>query len=130
MRKLRSPKGADLRASEQPQPFKSSSIVRQFGGTDGEISNNSSDHASVTQVLSLLNGYEVNAVIDKKGSLAKEIKLAKSAEERLDILFLSIYSRYPTDEEKEKFLTYTEKKSDITALAKAMLNSKSFLFVQ
>jgi len=106
--------------------------LSQFGGTDAEVSNNSSDHASVPQALEMLNGDKVKKVSDKHGYVAKLIKDAVSPSERLDILFLSVYSRYPTEIERVDYIDYMKKENAkrLFVLVKAMINSKSFIFVQ
>ncbi len=119
-----------LRAYEHAQPFKAGTFVREFGSTDGETSNNSSNHASVPQALSMLNGREILMVTDKNGALPDALKKAKTPEERLNTLFLAIYSRYPTEKETARFKSYTSDLKQIGVLAKAMINSKSFLFIQ
>lgn len=129
-RNLRFPNKKQLRASEKAQPFKPASLVREFGSTDGEVSNNSSEHSSITQTLALLNGNEIIQVTDRKGSLPRHLKQAKTPAERIDVLFLSLYSRYPTEEEKKAFSPYAKSRHTLVPLAKAMLNSKRFLFVQ
>lgn len=130
-RNLRFPKTRGYyRASEKQQPFDPSSLVREFGATDGEVSNNSSDHGSITQALAMLNGKEIMSVTDGKGKLAAALKNAGSAEKRLEILFLSLYSRYPNEAEVKNYSKFTQKYHQIYPLAKAMINSKSFLFVQ
>lgn len=119
-----------LRASEQPQPFKAGQFSRKFGSTDGEVTNNSKEYASIPQALSLLNGDRIGKVLSNEGAIAKKIKNASSNKERVELLFLSLYSRYPNEEEAKNFTPYADKYSRLRGLAKAMLNSKSFLFIQ
>ena len=55
---------------------------------------------------------------------------AKTPRDQLNILFIGIYSRYPTAEEHAKFQSLVSDKKKLRVLAKAMLNSKNFLFLQ
>jgi len=119
-----------LRASEKPAPAYPGSFIRQFGGSDREITNASHTQASIPQALSLLNGREIHAMIDKKGVLATNIFSTKNPSKRLELLFLSIYSQPPTEAEREKYEPMMSSANDIKPLVKAMLNSKRFLFVQ
>ncbi len=51
-------------------------------------------------------------------------------ETRLEYLFLAFYATRPTDEERKEFLPLAENREDVFTLARAMLTSKRFLFVQ
>ena len=119
-----------LRASEKPAPAKPGSFMRQFGGSDRQITNASHTQASIPQALSLLNGKEIASMVEKKGLLAKNLKRASSSSERLEELFLSIYGQMPSESERERYEPLMQSPKDITPLVKAMLNSKRFLFVQ
>ena len=118
------------RSYEQPQPFYASSFVRKFGGSDGEISNSAHDKASITQALSLLNGNHVHRLTTKHSPLQKQLLKINSAEEKLNLIFLTLYSRYPTEKEKLNYIEYTETPSSLSSLLKAMFSSKQFLFIQ
>ena len=67
---------------------------------------------------------------DGKGLLARNLRDADSASEKLDALFLSIYGTTPTAAERQKYQSMMNSPRDIQALAKAMINSKRFIFVQ
>lgn len=49
---------------------------------------------------------------------------------RLEYLFLAFYASRPTEDEKEQFLPLAENMKDLFTLARAMLTSKRYLFVQ
>ncbi|NNJ86442.1 MAG: DUF1553 domain-containing protein [Akkermansiaceae bacterium] len=129
-RNLRTRGNLIMRSSEQPAPFKPESFMRQFGSSDREITDASHTHASIPQALTLLNGREVTSMADGKGLLARNLRAAKNPADRLDTLFLSIYSTLPTDDERQQYQAMMQSPTDIHILAKAMLNSKRFLFVQ
>ncbi len=130
MGKTRSRSKGIMRASEVPAPSKKGNLLQQFGASDRQIPDGSSTFASIPQTLTLLNGREVGSVTDKKGLLPQLIAKAKTNEEKLDVLFLSIYSTYPTEREKSKYTAYMSDFKKTQILAKAMLNSKRFLFVR
>lgn len=119
-----------LRTYEQPQPFKPGSFIRTFGGTDGEVTNNFNKKASITQALAMLNGKELRYAIDSKAQIRNQLKEKASPKERLDLTFLSIYSRFPTEQEEEQFLPLAKQDDTLELLVKAMINSKQFLFIQ
>jgi len=129
-RVIRTKKNKRLRASEQPFPARAGTFVREFGGSDGELSNNSHELASVPQALTLLNGREISMVTDTKGSLPFKLKSAATPKAKLEVLYLSIYSRYPTENEVAKYSKYMTSTTQTTVLTKAMINSKTFLFIQ
>ena len=119
-----------MRASEYPTPFKPSHLVRQFGGSDRNIPESSDSHASVPQALTLLNGYIATTTENRKSKTFEALAEMSNAEARLDYLFLAYYGAYPTEEEKEQFLPLAGDKDGLFTLARAMLTSKRFLFVQ
>lgn len=119
-----------LRASELSSPFRPGSFMRDFGASDRNTTNAQHTQASIPQALAMLNGQRVVQLSAKKGTLSKLIRKAKRPEERLTVLFLSIYNAYPTKEEAREFKHIVESRLDVPILAKAMLNSKRFLFIQ
>ena len=86
--------------------------------------------ASTPQALTLLNGREVAKLTDGKGQLAASLRKADSASQRLNILFLSIYGCMPTESERQQLEPMAGNSTHLTTLARAMMNSKRFLFVQ
>lgn len=129
-RNLRVKGNSVMRASEQPAPYKAGSFMRQFGSSDRLTPDASDTQASIPQALTLLNGQEINRVTDGKGKLASELRAAKSDFQRLETLFLTIYGTRPTDAEQAKYQALTNNAAELRALARAMMNSKRFLFVQ
>jgi len=129
-RKIRIRPDRSMRSSEQPSPYKAGTFMRQFGASDRQTPDASNTQASIPQALSLLNGQEINRVTDGSGKLAKTLRQTKTDEQRLEILFLSIYGTRPTAEEQEKYQKLTGTATDLRALARAMLTSKRFLFIQ
>ncbi|MGJ8678190.1 MAG: DUF1549 domain-containing protein [Akkermansiaceae bacterium] len=119
-----------MRASEKPAPHKPGSLLREFGASDRNTPEASNTHATVPQALTLLNGKIINELTDRKGVLATAIKDAPSASERLDNLFLGIYGVYPTPAERDKYIEQARSINQLKPLARAMLTSKRFLFVQ
>ena len=130
---LRTKKKGLLRASEQSSPGKGGGLLHQFGASDRKTPDAASTFASIPQTLTLLNGKEVHIVTDKKGpagSLPQLLLSAETDEEKLDSLFIAIYGSYPTEKERSKFLPYMQSTNQTKILAKAMLNSKRFLFLK
>lgn len=129
-RNLRAKGNSVMRASEQPAPYKAGSFMRQFGSSDRLTPDASDTEASIPQALTLLNGEEINRVTDGKGKLANELRAAKSDSQRLEVLFLTIYGTRPTDAEQTRYQALTNNAAELRTLARAMMNSKRFLFIQ
>ena len=129
-RQMRTKPQPFMRASEHGAPAKPGSFMRQFGSSDRMTPEASNTTASVPQALTLLNGQEVAKLTDGKGELAQALRSASTPAERLDILFLSIYGCLPTDAERQQLQALAANASQLTALARAMINSKRFLFIQ
>ncbi|MGJ8696010.1 MAG: DUF1549 domain-containing protein [Verrucomicrobiaceae bacterium] len=120
----------EMRASEVPAPARGNTLVREFGASDRETPDASHTQATVPQTLRLLNGNETALLTSKRNTFAREIAKIDSPEERLDYLFLSLYSAKPTTREKETFLPEVQTVNGTATLARAMLTSNRFLFVQ
>ena len=119
-----------MRASELPAPQRGGTFVAEFGGSDRETPSSAHTQATVPQTLRLLNGTETALLLNKKGEFAKTVSKLETPEERLDHLFLALYSAYPTKEEKLAFLPEVESLPSTQAFARAMITSNRFLFVQ
>jgi len=119
-----------LRASELPSPRKGDAFLRMFGSSDRQTSNAAHTDSSIPQTLTLLNGQQIQKLTNNKGVILELMRDAKTPRDKLNILFIGIYSRYPTSEEHKKFQPFINDKKQIRVLAKAMLNSKNFLFLQ
>lgn len=120
----------NMRASEYPTPFKADHLVRQFGGSDREISESTDSLASIPQALTLLNGRVATTTDNRKSKIFEALAEISNDETRLEFLFLAFYSSRPTPQEVESFLPLASDREGIFTLARAMLTSKRFLFVQ
>ncbi len=119
-----------MRASELPAPQRGGTFIAEFGGSDAEAPSSAHTQATVPQTLRLLNGIETSLLTNRRNSFAQNLKNTKSPKERLDLLFLSLYSALPTEAEKEAFLPETKTLESTATLARAILTSNRFLFVQ
>ena len=119
-----------LRASELSAPFYPGSMVRQFGGSDRETPSSSHTHATVPQVLTLLNNWATHPLGSKNNHMAKNLAKMKSDQEKLDYLFLSILGTKPQPKETSKYISVVADRQTLSDLATAMVNSKRFIFIQ
>ena len=89
---------------------------------------------SVAQVLNLLNSPEIQGKLGHEaGTVAKLVRDKKDDAELVDELYLTYFSRFPTDAEKAVALVHLKKRAEkrrdaIEDLAWALLNSTEFVF--
>ena len=119
-----------MRASELPVPARGGTFLAEFGGSDAESPSSAHTEATVPQTLRLLNGLETSLLTNKKNSFARSLRAIESPSRRLDFLFLSLYSAFPTEDEKEAFLPEMKTPESTETFARAILTSNRFLFVQ
>jgi hypothetical protein len=118
------------RASELPAPFNPATLVREFGGSDRTTPSSGDTLPTVPQALALLNDPSTDIVGGKRSLLTQRLSPVKSPEERLDIVFIRLLSRFPDSQEKERFLPMTADDKSLRDLTRAMLTSNRFIFVQ
>ncbi|MCM8538669.1 MAG: DUF1549 domain-containing protein [Lentisphaeraceae bacterium] len=122
-----------MRASELPSPAKPGHFLRQFGQSERSMIDDATTDATVTQVLNLLNGFvDQNIVRNSKSFVITEIKKMSTMEDRLNTLYLSLYSRYPASREKSMMLNYIKQTGDTdksyTDIIWALINTNEFMF--
>ena len=88
------------RAAELQSPAPRGHFLREFGQSDRDIVENASTEASVPQALTLLNGTLVTQLNNGWSVLAMNMRQAATPQDKLDTLFLSLYSRKPSPREK------------------------------
>ncbi|MEM7697914.1 MAG: DUF1549 domain-containing protein [Verrucomicrobiota bacterium] len=121
-----------VRASEINSPAPRGHFLREFGQSDREMVENSSQEASMTQALAMLNGPYIGSVANPYSVLSRQIK-GKNHAERLDRIYLSLFSRKPTSQEKAIFQEAWEKDPEsgtVRGIIWTLLNTRQFLFVQ
>ncbi|MBX3740236.1 MAG: DUF1549 domain-containing protein [Akkermansiaceae bacterium] len=117
------------RASELPAPFNPGTIVREFGGSDRGTPSSSHATPTVPQALALLNDPNTDVSGGRKTVLNQRLAKISTPEERLEIVFLRIYSRLPDAGEKERFTPLAADPNSLRDLTRAMMTSNRFLFV-
>ncbi len=118
------------RASEHPAPFKAGTLVREFGGSDRTVPSSGDTIPTVPQALALLNDPQTDIVGGRRSPLGRRISVARTPGGKLDAIFLRLYSRLPTAEEREKFQPLAKDETSLRDLTRAMLTSNRFIFVQ
>jgi hypothetical protein len=126
-------KGQELvRASELPQPLPEGHFVRQFGQSDRAIISDSHTEGTVPQLLTMFNGPVTHMMLERGSVIYNEVTDQKIINDQLDVIFLSMLSRTPTD--REVASAKREMRSAGPAgygnVIWALLNTREFLFIQ
>jgi hypothetical protein len=87
------------RASEHNSPTGADHFLREFGQSDRELIDNSRKKASVPQVLNLLNNGLRWKVLDQNSVLTQKVTEKTSVEEKIEVIYLGMLQRKPTDKE-------------------------------
>ena len=120
------------RASEMSSPAPANHFLRAFGQSDRELVENSSDQASITQALTMLNGPIRNAVTNRYSVLYRDLK-GETFRDRLDTVFLTMLSREPSAEELAVFRQAWDANPEagsLNGIVWTLLNTRQFLFIQ
>jgi hypothetical protein len=123
-----------VRAAELPSPAPRGHFLREFGQSDRNIIENASDEASVPQALLVMNGSIGSSITSSWSALSLEMRQAKTNDEKLNTLFLSLYSRLPSKAEKDlinqRFESFASSKTLWEDLTIAALSTQRFLFIE
>lgn len=122
-----------VRASQMQQPAKPGHFLRAFGQSDREITNNDYDDSSIPQILALMNGSLLQRIVRKESVLVKEVKQAKSGENKLKKVWQSILTRNPTTSETtlvQNELDNVSQNKAFEDIVWALINTREFMFIQ
>ena len=136
-----------FRASELRQPMPAGHFLRMFGQSDKQLIENQFTTGSSPQVMALLNGTITNKILTSPDAyLIKDIANGTgSKRDKIEKIFLSVLTRYPTSEEKsvaqsgmrakrESGMSDQEKmEAEADAIGNviwALVNTREFLFIQ
>lgn len=121
-----------FRASELPSPAPGGHFLREFGQSNREIIENSTREATVSQALNLMNGPLFEKITMENAQIMQRFSGASNDEGRMNALYLTLFSRKPTDLEKAIVLeTVAEKGKDgWKDVIWALLNTREFVFIQ
>ncbi|MBL8755350.1 MAG: DUF1549 domain-containing protein [Planctomycetes bacterium] len=131
-RAARGREGDLMRASDLTQPAPTSHLLRQFGQSDRETVDASNTAATVPQVLTLLNGFLDQRVLEGQSALRADLETAGDGVRRVRIAFLTTLNREPTDKEaadwRKAIAIHGE--ATIKDLVWVLCNSNEFRFVR
>ena len=129
----RAPRGREgdlLRASDLAQPAPAGHLLRQFGQSDRETIDGSSQEANVPQVLTLLNGFLDLRVFNGDSSLWRDLSVGATPQDRVRTAFLATLSREPSADEVREWAALHEQhgREALCDLLWVLCNSNEFRF--
>lgn len=122
-----------VRASEVVSPAPPGHFLRQFGQSDREIIESSTEEASITQALRLLNGEALNWLVKPNSALSVELQKQSNGRKKMDVIFQSFYSRLPSAKERELVGAQFQSSGNnrgYRQLLSALVNTQEFRFIQ
>ena len=126
--------GAMTRASELPSPAPRDHFLYLFGASDREVVDAASREPNVGQVLSLMNGFVQDRLVNHAGAhLYQNLKDAKTESEKIRRLHIAILSRPPTEVEMAWMLDEIKAcgpDDGCRNIVSALVMSSEFLFLQ
>lgn len=131
-RAARGREGDLLRASDLVQPAPPNHLLRQFGQSDRETVDAASPVATVPQVLTLLNGFLDQRVLEGQSVLRADLETAANGERRVRVAFLTTLNREPTPAEAQDWrkAIAIHGEAVIKDLVWVLCNSNEFRFVR
>jgi hypothetical protein len=121
-----------LRAADLRSPAPNGHFLREFGQSDRELVQNANSDASVGQALMLLNGKTFNQLMNPYTIVSRALRRAETTEQTIDTIYLSLFSRKATAEEKAVLTPVVEGNGN-TGKGDALwaaLNTRQFYFIQ
>lgn len=124
---------AKVRASELPSPAPGDHFLCLFGASDREVVDGSTREPNVGQVLSLMNGFVQDELVNNSSAhLYKSLEGATTDPEKIRRLYIAILSRPPSDEELSWMLDEVKNQGEegYSNIVAALVMSSEFLFLQ
>ena len=121
-----------IRAADLRSPAPNGHFLREFGQSDRELVENANEDATVGQALMLLNGKTFSNLVNPYTMISRVLRKAETVEQSIDTIYLALFSRKATAEEKE-LLAPVVGKNTITGKGDALwaaLNTRQFYFIQ
>jgi len=122
-----------VRASELESPAPRGHFLRTMGQSDRDFVENANPNASITQALALMNGDLISpkGLLSPFSPLMHFVAQARTADAKVDAIYLALLSRKPTPHEKAAWKKLASQDSaSPDALIYAVLNTKQFIFIQ
>jgi hypothetical protein len=122
------------RASELQSPAPRGHFLREFGQSDRDVIENASDEASVPQALTIMNSSLVTQLSGGWASLSVNLRKAPSADEKIDVVYLSIFGRRADAQEKSTLLQMLDASGGSSTIWEDIIlgaiSTRQFCFIQ
>jgi hypothetical protein len=120
------------RASDLPAPAPAGHLLREFGQSDRETIEAAHTAASVPQVLTLLNGFVDQRLLDNKNSvLRRTVDAEKDLAKKVALVFTTLLARAPTAAEVKAWRAEgKEVEPMLRDLVWVLVNSHEFRFIR
>ncbi|MEQ1749941.1 MAG: DUF1549 domain-containing protein [Prosthecobacter sp.] len=121
-----------VRAIDLRAPAPNGHFLREFGQSDRELVENANEDATVGQALMLLNGKTFTQMMNPYTLISRTLRRTETADATIDTIYLSLFSRKATAEEKA-LLTPVLEGNGVTGKGDALwaaLNTRQFYFIQ
>ena len=120
-----------LRSSYVGYPAKGGHLIRQFGGSDKQLIENSNFEATTPQVLNMLNGFVEKRIINNKNAdFMKQMAEESRTTGKIEDIFMSILNRKPNPKEMKLLKKYIDKPNGAKHVAWILMNSHEFIFIR
>jgi hypothetical protein len=120
-----------IRSSYVGYPARGGHLIRQFGGSDKALIENSNFEATTPQVLNMLNGFvEQKIVNNKNADFMKHMAQEKRETGKIEDVFMSILNREPNAKEMKLLKKYIDQKDGAKHIAWILMNSHEFIFIR
>jgi len=112
-------------------PARGGHLIRQFGGSDKQLIENSNFEANTPQVLNMLNGFvEQKIVNNKNADFMKQMADEKRETGKIEDIFMSILNRKPNSKEMNLLKKYIDQPNGAKHIAWILMNSHEFIFIR
>jgi hypothetical protein len=121
-----------MRSADLRSPAPNGHFLREFGQSDRELVENANDDATVGQALMLLNGRTFTNLMNPYTMVSRAIRRTETPDQTVDSIYLALFSRRATAEEKELLKPVVDKNT-VTNKGDALwavLNTRQFYFIQ
>ena len=120
-----------IRSSYVGYPPPGGHLIRQFGGSDKALIENSNFEATTPQVLNMLNGFVEKRIINNKNAdFMKQMAQENRETGKIEDIFMSILNRKPTSTEMKLLKKYIDEPNGAKHIAWILMNSHEFIFIR
>ena len=121
------------RASELSAPAPDGHLLREFGQSERQLINSSTNEANIAQVLQIMNGHVENLVVsNRRAAVYDALKVGSAESDKVRYLYYAILSRPPSEREINLLMrdVIDGSRESYQNLVSALISTHEFLFIQ